>query len=112
HSRLDADFYRAGARVTPAARHRIQRWAKRKLTPAPWRATGPLGVPRGARGVRFAGRTTFVEKLTAGRATKGALEQFLTTCAAENPNRRLRMMALADRGSMGGERAAFRGLAP
>ena len=33
------------------------------------------------------------------------LEQFLTTAAAENPNRRLRMMALADRVSMTVERA-------
>ena len=36
HSLLDADFYREGARVTPAPRRRIQRRAKRKLTPAPW----------------------------------------------------------------------------
>ena len=36
-----------------------------------------------------------------------ALEQFLTTAAAENPNRRLRMMALQDRVSMRVERADF-----
>ena len=36
HSLLDADFYREGARVTPAPRRRIQRRAQRKLTPAPW----------------------------------------------------------------------------
>ena len=36
HSLLDADFYREGARVTPAPRRRIQRRARRKLTPAPW----------------------------------------------------------------------------
>jgi hypothetical protein len=36
-----------------------------------------------------------------------ALEQFLTTAAAENPNRRLRMMALQDRVSMRVERAEF-----
>jgi hypothetical protein len=46
-------------------------------------------------------------KLTEGRASKGALEQFLATCAAENPNRRLRMMALQDRVSMRVERADF-----
>ena len=46
-------------------------------------------------------------KLTEGRASKGALEQFLSTCAAENPNRRLRMMALQDRVSMRIDRADF-----
>src|ERR1041384_3453209 len=35
-SLLDADFYREGARVTPAPRRRHQRRAKRKLTPASW----------------------------------------------------------------------------
>ena len=59
------------------------------------------------RQIRFEERTQFVEKLTTGRATKGALEQFLATAAAENPNRRLRMMALADRVSMRVERADF-----
>src|SRR5207244_6584405 len=36
HSLLDADFYREGARVTPAPRRRVQRRARRKLTPASW----------------------------------------------------------------------------
>src|SRR5438270_1433693 len=36
HSLLDADFYREGARVTPAPRRRMQRRARRRLTPAPW----------------------------------------------------------------------------
>src|SRR5439155_1493647 len=36
HSLLDADFYREGARVTPAPRRRYSRRAKRKLSPAPW----------------------------------------------------------------------------
>src|SRR3954454_17976122 len=36
HSLLDSDFYREGARVTPAPRRRMQRRARRKLTPAPW----------------------------------------------------------------------------
>src|SRR5438046_7215804 len=36
HSLLDADFYREGARVTPAPRRRLQRRARRKLTPALW----------------------------------------------------------------------------
>ncbi len=135
HSLLDADFYREGARVTPAPRRRIQRRAKRKLTPAPWLVPVTPDVRRrlgviqrewqrvdpkyldddeqrfwasiAGRQIRFEERTAFVEKLTAGRATKGALEQFLATCAAENPNRRLRMMALADRVSMHVERADF-----
>jgi ribonuclease E len=135
HSLLDADFYREGARVTPAPRRRIQRRAKRKLTPAPWLVPVTPDVRRrlgviqrewqrvdpkyldddeqrfwasiAGRQIRFEERTQFVEKLTTGRATKGALEQFLTTCAAENPNRRLRMMALADRVSMRVERADF-----
>ena len=33
---LDADFYREGARVTPAPRRRVQRRARRQLSPAPW----------------------------------------------------------------------------
>jgi hypothetical protein len=57
--------------------------------------------------VRFEERVDFVTKLTDGRASKGCLEQFLATCAAENPNRRLRMTALADRVSMTVERADF-----
>src|SRR6188508_2968941 len=135
HSLLDADFYREGARVTPAPRRRIQRRARRKLSPAPWLVPVTPDVKRrlaviqrewqrvdpkyldddeqrfwasiAGRQIRFEERTNFVEKLTAGRATKGALEQFLATCAAENPNRRLRMMALADRVSMRVERADF-----
>jgi superfamily II DNA or RNA helicase len=135
HSLLDADFYREGARVTPAPRRRVQRRARRKLTPAPWLVPVTpdvkrrLGViarewqridPRyldedeqrfwatiAGRQIRFDERAEFVRKLTEGRASRAALEQFLTTCAAENPNRRLRMMALSDRVSMRVERADF-----
>jgi ribonuclease E len=135
HSLLDADFYREGARVTPAPRRRIQRRAKRKLTPAPWLVPVTPDVRRrlsviqrewqrvdpkyldedeqrfwasiAGRNIRFEERTAFVEKLTQGRASRAALEQFLTTCAAENANRRLRLMALADRVSMRVERADF-----
>jgi ribonuclease E len=135
HSLLDADFYREGARVTPAPRRRMQRRARRKLTPAPWLVPVTPDVRRrisviarewqrvdpafldedeqrywatmAGRNIRFDERAAFVQKLTEGRASKGALEQFLTTCAAENPNRRLRMMALADRVSMRVERADF-----
>jgi ribonuclease E len=135
HSLLDADFYREGARVTPAPRRRIQRRARRKLTPAPWLvpvtpdARRRLNVitrewqrvdPKyldedeqrywatiAGRQIRFDERAAFVEKLTARGASKSSLEQFLATCAAENPNRRLRMLALSDRVSMVVERADF-----
>ncbi len=135
HSLLDADFYREGARVTPAPRRRSQRRARRRLTPAPWLVPVTPDVRRriaviqrewqrvdprfldddeqrywatiAGRQIRFDERASFVLKLTEGRASKGALEQFLATCAAENPNRRLRMMALQDRVSMRIERADF-----
>jgi ribonuclease E len=135
HSLLEADFYREGARVTPAPRRRIQRRARRKLTPAPWLVPVTPVVQRrlaviarewqrvdprfldeeeqrywaaiAGRQIRFEDRADFVAKLADGRSSKAALEQFLTTCAAENPNRRLRMIALADRVSMSVERADF-----
>jgi hypothetical protein len=59
------------------------------------------------RQIRFDERAPFVTKLTDRGASKACLEQFLTTCAAENPNRRLRMIALSDRVSMTVERADF-----
>jgi hypothetical protein len=59
------------------------------------------------RQVRFEERVDFVKKLTEASTTRGALEQFLFTCAAENPNRRLRMTALADRVGMVVDRASF-----
>ncbi|HZS31313.1 MAG TPA: DEAD/DEAH box helicase family protein [Gaiellaceae bacterium] len=135
HSLLDADFYREGARVTPAPRRRSQRRARRKLTPAPWLVPVTPDVRRrvsviqrewqridpkyldedeqrywatiAGRQIRFDERANFVQKLTDRSASKAALEQFLTTAAAENPNRRLRMMALQDRVSMRVERADF-----
>jgi ribonuclease E len=135
HSLLDSDFYREGARVTPAPRRRIQRRARRKLAPAPWLVPVTPDVRRrlaviqrewqridpryldedeqrfwatiAGRSVRFDERADFVKKFTEAGASKGALEQFLFTCAAENPNRRLRMMALADRVSMTVDRASF-----
>src|SRR5204863_6473608 len=57
--------------------------------------------------VRYDERVEFAKKFTEGGASRGALETFLATCAAENPNRRLRMTALADRVSMMVERADF-----
>jgi ribonuclease E len=135
HSLLDADFYREGARVTPAPRRRSQRRARRKLTPAPWLVPVTPDVRRrvaviqrewqrvdpkfldedeqrywatiAGRQIRFDERASFVQKLTDRSASRGALEQFLATAAAENPNRRLRMMALQDRVSMTVERADF-----
>ncbi len=135
HSLLDADFYREGARVIPTPRRRMQRRTRRKLTPAPWLVPVTPDVKRrlsviarewqridpryldedeqrywatfAGRNLRFEEREAFVQKLTDGRASKTALEQFLFTCAAENPNRRLRMMALADRVSMRIDRASF-----
>ena len=135
HSLLDADFYREGARVTPAPRRRQQRRARRKLSPAPWLVPVTPDVRRrlsviqrewqrvdpkyldeeeqffwatiAGRQIKFEERGDFVRKLTEGRATKTALDRFLFTCAAENPNRRLRMMALSDRVSTTVERAEF-----
>ena len=135
HSLLGADFYREGARVTPAPRRRPNRRARRKLSPAPWLVPVTPDVRRrlavitrewqridpryldedeqrywasiAGRQVRFEERGEFVKKLSEGKASKACLEQFLATAAAENPNRRLRMMALADRVSMTVERADF-----
>jgi superfamily II DNA or RNA helicase len=135
HSLLDADFYREGARVTPAPRRRVQRRARRKLTPAPWLVPVTPDVARrlsviqrewqrvdpkyldedeqrfwatiAGRQMRFDERQAFVQKFTDSSATKGALETFLSTCAAQNPNRRLRLIALADRVSMRVDRADF-----
>jgi ribonuclease E len=127
HSLLDSDFYREGARVTPAPRRRVQRRAKRRLTPASWLVPVTPDVRRrlaviqrewqridpkyldheeqrfwatmAGRAIRFEERADFAAKLAAG-GSKPALEQFLSICAAENPNRRLRLMALMDRVGM------------
>jgi superfamily II DNA or RNA helicase len=135
HSLLDSDFYREGARVTPAPRRRSARRARRKLSPAPWLVPVTQDVARrlaviqrewqrvdpkfldddeqrfwatiAGRQIRFDQRAEFARKFTEGRAGKGALETFLAVCAAENPNRRLRMTALADRVATTVERADF-----
>ncbi len=135
HSLLNADFYREGARVTPAPRRRTQRRGRRKLTPANWLVPVTPDVARrlgviqrewqridpkyldedeqrfwatiAGRQMRFDERQSFVTKFTAQGASKGALETFLATCAAQNPNRRLRLIALADRVSMRTDRADF-----
>src|SRR4029078_5743670 len=59
------------------------------------------------RNVRFDERVEFYTKFTEGGASRGALETFLATCAAEKPNRLLLMTALPDRDSMVVERADF-----
>lgn len=135
HSLLDADFYREGARVLPSPRRRYQRRARRKLTPAPWLVPVTPDVRRrlgvitrewqridpkfldedeqrywatiAGRQIGFDERVEFAKKLAEGRSSKACLEQFLFTCAAENPNRRLRLTALQDRVSMKVERADF-----
>ena len=135
HSLLDADFYREGARVTPAPRRRSQRRARRRLTPAPWLVPVTPDVVRrlyvinhewqrvdprylddeeqrfwgtiAGRTIRYEERADFVRKFIQSGVAKTALEQFLATCAAENPNSKLRAIALADRVGMPVERAAF-----
>src|SRR5438093_613325 len=57
--------------------------------------------------MRFEDRTELVRKFTERGAAKAALATFLSTCAAENGNRRLRMIALSDRVSTPVERADF-----
>jgi len=134
HSLLGADFYREGARVTPAPRRRVQRKARRLISPAPWLVPVTPDVNRrlaviqrewqrvdpryldeeeqrfwariAGRQARFDDRMVLFEKLSA-RASQAALEQFLFTCAAENPNRRLRLMALSDRVSRTVDRMSF-----
>jgi ribonuclease E len=135
HSLLESDFYREGARVTPAPRRRVQRRARRRLSPAPWLVPVTPDVARrlaviqrewqridpkfldedeqrywatiAGRQIRFDQRAEFAKKFAEGRASKPALETFLAVCAAENANRRLRMTALQDRVSMTVERADF-----
>jgi superfamily II DNA or RNA helicase len=135
HALLDSDFYREGARVTPAPRRRAQRRARRKLSPVPWLVPVTPDVARrlgviqrewqridpkyldedeqrfwatiAGRQIRFDQRAEFARKFVEGRASKVALEQFLSTCAAENPNRRLRITALMDRVATPVDRADF-----
>jgi hypothetical protein len=113
----------------------MQRRARRKLTPAPWLVPVTPDVARrlaviqrewqrvdpkyldedeqrfwatiAGRQMRFDERATFVQKFTGNDSSKAALETFLSTCAAQNPNRRLRLIALSDRVSMRVERADF-----
>jgi ribonuclease E len=135
HALLGSDFYREGARVTPAPRRRQQRRARRKLSPVPWLVPVTPDVARrlaviqrewqridpkyldedeqrfwatiAGRQIRFDQRAEFAKKFAEGRASKGALETFLSTCAAENPNRRLRITALLDRVATPVDRADF-----
>jgi superfamily II DNA or RNA helicase len=133
HSLLDSDFYRPGARVTPAPRRRIQRRARRRLSPAAWlvpvtpdprrrltvigrewQRVDPsrlaadeqeLWARIAGRQLRFDERQQFAEKLA--RVSRECRELFLMSCAAENPNRRLRLAALGDRVATPVDRASF-----
>jgi ribonuclease E len=133
HSLLDADFYRPGARVTPAPRRRVQRRARRKLSPAAWLVPVTPDIRRrvsvitrewervdpsrlaedeqllwariAGRQLRFEERQHFAEKLA--KASRECREAFLMSCAAENPNRRLRLSALGDRVAVSVDRASF-----
>jgi ribonuclease E len=133
HSLLDADFYRPGARVTPAPRRRIQRRARRKLSPAAWLVPVTPDPRRrlavitrewervapskladdeqlywarlAGRQIRFEERQQFADKLA--HASRECREAFLMSCAAENPNRRLRLAALGDRVAVTVDRADF-----
>ena len=134
HSLLDADFYREGARVTPAPRRRATarppqlvsgsvarardagRRRRLAVIQREWQRVDPkfldddeqrFWATIAGRQIRFDQRAEFARKFAEGRAGKGALETFLATCAAENPNRRLRMTALADRVGTTVERADF-----
>ena len=99
HALLDSDFYREGARVTPAPRRRPQRRARRRLSPAAWlvpvtpdvrRRLAVIGRewqridPRfldedeqrywatiAGRQVRFEDRTEIVKKLTESEHVQG-----------------------------------------
>ncbi|MGI9657620.1 MAG: DEAD/DEAH box helicase [Gaiellaceae bacterium] len=133
HSLLDSDFYRPGARVTPAPRRRVQRRARRKLSPASWlvpvtpdpnRRLAVIGrewqrmnpsklsgdeqelwAQLAGRQVRIEERQAFAEKLAI--TSRECRELFLMACAAENPNRKLRLAALGDRVSTKVDRSDF-----
>ena len=133
HTLLGSDFYRPGARVTPAPRRRVQRRARRKLSPAnwlvpvtpdprrrvavitrEWERVDPsrladdeqqLWAAIAGRQLRFDERQQFAEKLA--RASRECREAFLMSCAAENPNRKLRLSAVGDRLSSRVDRASF-----
>ncbi len=125
HSLLDADFYREGAQrharaatQAPAPREALPHAGAVARAGDPGRRTPPRRDPaRSGSGstpkyldedeqrywATFAGgtcasRTTPSSSRSSRErgASKGALAQFLATCAAENPNRRLRMIALSD----------------
>src|SRR6185436_15640475 len=57
------------------------------------------------RQLRFEERQHFAEKLA--KASRECREAFLMSCAAENPNRRLRLSALGDRVAVSVDRASF-----
>src|SRR4029453_17803860 len=119
HSLLDAVFYTEGARAPPAPwLGPVPPVVSRRLSviQREWQRIDPMFMDEdeqrywatiAGRQLRFDQRAEFAKKLAEGRASKPALETFLSVCSAENPNRRLRMTALQDRVSMKIERADF-----
>jgi hypothetical protein len=111
----------------------VQRRARRKLSPASWlvpvtpdarrrvlviqrewERVDPgkladdeqlLWASLAGRQLRFDERQQFAEKLV--KASRECRETFLMSCAAENPNRRLRLAALGDRVAISVDRASF-----
>ena len=113
---------------------RVQRRARRKLSPAPWlvpvtpdprRRVAVIARewervdPSPARGRRAAAlgphrgppaplrRAPAVRREARARPSRECREVFLMSCAAENPNRRLRLSALGDRVARRVDRASF-----
>ena len=133
HSLLDADFYREGPRHPGAAPARAapcppppipgtvaragdaRRGSPPRRDPAEWQRIDPkylddeqrFWATIAGRQIRFDQRAEFARKFAEAAPARAHLETFLAVCAAENPNRRLRMTALADRVATPVERADF-----
>ena len=95
HSRLRV----AASRVITA------RMGAGRSRPARRGRAAPLGAGSPGRQLRFEERQHFAEKLA--KASRECREAFLMSCAAENPNRRLRLSALGDRVAVSVDRASF-----
>jgi hypothetical protein len=94
--------------VTPDARRRVL------VIQREWERVDPgkladdeqlLWARLAGRQLRYEDRQHFAEKLA--RASRECREAFLMSCAAENPNRRLRLSALGDRVAITVDRASF-----
>jgi hypothetical protein len=94
--------------VTPDIRRRIAVITREWERVAPAKLADDeqlLWASIAGRQVRFEERQHFAEKLA--NASKECREAFLMSCAAENPNRRLRLSALGDRVAVTVDRADF-----